>query len=85
MSPDEQESASIRYGPQGLTLVPLSSGRWAIWINYRETLVGIWEQDEIPFDRLRQMAKIELGKCKVRREMEQAPISLTESLEDLGL
>lgn len=52
MSPDEQEALSRRYGDEVIMLLPLRSGRLAVFNNARELCGFVAQEDEF-MDALR--------------------------------
>lgn len=83
MTPDEQEAASVRY-VAAVLVVPLASGRWAIYSRDFSTLVAIVESLSEAETLIRETVGQALAE-KARREKGSLLQISGKSLENLGL
>jgi hypothetical protein len=82
LSPDEQEARSLRWGGGAVHVLPLSSGRFALFVAAREH----WRLeivDEIDPKHIRELS-LE-GKEAYRNNRAAEKVKTTASLEELGL
>ena len=85
MTQDELEARSRRYGPAGLTVVPLTSGKLAVFVQDRSELLAI-TVETVGWDELNRWAREAEARYGARRIAETQPRqTITRSLEDLGL
>jgi hypothetical protein len=96
--PDAQEALSLRWGGGAIALLPLSSGRWAVFADARNTshrLVAIMEEEELTqsetLERLKDWSQEGKASYRARRQAEQHEAEtkgtrqVAQSMEDLGL
>ncbi len=81
MTEDEQEALSVRYA-EGLWVIPLSSGTWAIFGPDRKLLlISASLREEV----LRELAEEVRGKWKIEMEPAGRVLATSKSAEELDL
>ena len=86
MSPDEMEAKSWRHGSRSLVLVPLSSGKFAIFDRWGQELFGIVKLPESVMEKLMESSKKSI---KLHQAEESPPTNSSlqsdKSADELGL
>ena len=86
MTPDEMEAKSWRHGARSLVLVPLSSGKFAIFDRWGQELFGIVELPQTVMEKLMESSK---KSVKLHQEVEKSKsdssLQSDKSADELGL
>lgn len=95
MTPDEQEARSLRWGGGALQVLPLQSGRWAIFVGrgaLNSDEAGLVVLDDLSASRLRQISEEGRQQYEARRSLERRGrevgmprAAIEETMEELGL